>query len=154
MATTLPWRVARTVACLTVTIIVTTTGLGARGATLAARPWAHASTMATTLPWHVARTAATMACLGRALSSFSALRTLDLDLDCAVSDPNGVVSLGVHLACLPIAQMSLPSFNEKADCHCGLRVDKARQCLVPNSNYPQLGNDCLPCLSNANATAC
>ena len=98
-------------------------------------------------------TDATMACLGRALSRFTALRTLDLDLDCALSDPNGVIGLGVHLACLPIAEMSLPLFNKNGDCHCGLLVDRARQCLVPNSNYPQLGNACLHCLPDANAIA-
>jgi len=95
-----------------------------------------------------------LACLGRALGSFTALRTLDLDLDCAVSDPNGVMSLGVHLACLPIAEMSLPAFTKEADCHCGLVVDRPRQCLIPNSNYPQLGDACLHCLPDANATAC
>ena len=47
-----------------------------------------------------------------------------------------------------------PRFNKKADCHCGLLVDRSRQCLVPNSNYPQLGGACLHCLPDANATVC
>lgn len=93
------------------------------------------------------------ACLGRALGGFRKLSTLDLNLDGDVGDPECVRAMGIHLACLPIS--ALPMLDDAADCHCGLKVDKTRNCLVPNQWYAgDLGTSCFVCTPTANATAC
>lgn len=97
-----------------------------------------------------------LACLGRTLGALNqSLRYLRLNMDCTAGAPPLVRALGVHLACLPVAQMTLPGFDDRADCHCGLAVDRQRHCLVPNKNFrADLGSDCFQCLPQANATAC
>ena len=99
--------------------------------------------------------AAPLACMAQILGRFKSLHTLDLNLDSDVDDPDEVRAMGLHLACLPIANIHFPRFNSDADCHCGLLLDEKRSCLVPNKYYSdQLGHDCFRCQSQANATAC
>ena len=92
------------------------------------------------------------ACLGRVLGGFRHLTTLELNLDGDVGDAEVVRALGLHLACLPISTM--PMLDDDG-CHCGLKVDKARGCIVPNQFYSgDLGTSCFRCTPSANATSC
>ena len=101
-----------------------------------------------------------LACLGKVLGGFKQLRTLSLDLDTVLNDPQAVTALGIHLACLPVGRMALPGFQgfhhtTDTDCHCGLGYDSQRKCLIPNSVYQgDLGKNCFKCIPAANATAC
>ena len=88
---------------------------------------------------------------------FVQLSTLDLDLDSDIYDDEAVRALGIHVACLPVATMTLPGFegyDDTTDCHCGLAVNKRRKCLTANTNYPNLGPACFECLPQANSTSC
>eukprot|EP00035_Acanthoeca_spectabilis_P000205 m.71728 g.71728 ORF g.71728 m.71728 type:complete len:198 (-) comp10081_c0_seq2:1182-1775(-) len=92
-------------------------------------------------------------CFGRSLGGFTHLQTLVLNLDGDINDSDPVRALGVHLACLPMS--ALVTLNDRDDCHCGLKVEKDRNCIVPNQQYSgDLGNACFECLPDANATAC
>lgn len=93
------------------------------------------------------------ACLGRLLGGFRHLKTLELNLDGDVGDPEVVRALGIHLACLDVN--ALPMLDDDSICHCGLKVDRTRGCLVPNQWYSgDLGTSCFDCTPAANATAC
>ena len=93
------------------------------------------------------------ACLGRVLGGFRKLKMLSLNLDGDVGDPENVRALGIHLSCLPIG--ALPMLDDDSICHCGLKVDKGRGCLVSNKWYSSdLGTGCFTCAPTANATAC
>eukprot|EP00035_Acanthoeca_spectabilis_P006373 m.123738 g.123738 ORF g.123738 m.123738 type:complete len:504 (+) comp13471_c0_seq1:171-1682(+) len=92
------------------------------------------------------------ACLGRVLGGFQRLTTLTLNLDGDVGDPEVVRALGLHLSCLPVSAMPM---LDNDGCHCGLKVDKARGCIVPNQYYSgDLGTGCFRCTPSANATSC
>jgi len=97
------------------------------------------------------------ACLGRSVGAFTKLRTFVLDTDCDVNDDSTVYNLGIHLACLPnLPRIILPGMdNDQTACHCGIALDKTRNCLVPNKYHRDaLGTACFVCNAAANATAC
>jgi len=73
------------------------------------------------------------------------LETLVLNLDSDVPDATGVLGMGSRLACLDISKVQFPLFNNDTDCHCGVLVDCAQQCLRANVDYPELGPNCFIC---------
>jgi hypothetical protein len=87
-----------------------------------------------------------MACLGTALGGLPpSLAALVMDLDSDVPDATGVLAMGSRLACLDVRAVQFPLFDAGTDCHCGILVDRERQCLRANDDYPELGPWCFNC---------